>query len=333
MSSQHRTILVTGATGTQGGHVIRELLSASKSIGSGFTVTIHAFVRDQASQASQALLALDPQTVKLFQGDFEDSDSLSRAAESCTSTFLNVTPSFTDPEAERRHARNILTASLSAGVKHIILASVTAAHEYKTFNNLPLDSWMGQYWVSKASIIDLVKDPPVPRPEGYTYTILQPAGFLTNFLPPGQRIMYPNLSAAEPSIQTALNPSLRLSYLDPADIGRFVAHITFSSPADLARLKFANEIVPIASVHLTMSEIADLLSEAVGRRKVVRVDHLSPEEAEAAKDNPFYNAQIFQNQNPTTVDLDKVRAYGIALGGVKEFFERERERVEEALGL
>lgn len=333
MPSEQRTVLVTGATGTQGGHVIKELLAASKSIGSGFALKIHAFVRDQTSKASQDVLALDPTAIKLFQGIFDDADSLARAAESCTHTFLNVTPSFTDPEAERRHAHNILSASLSAGVKHVILASVTDAHKYKAFKGLQLDSWMGNYYASKTAIVDMVKNPSRVLPQGYTYTILQPATFLTNFLPPAQRLMYPTLTAAVPTIRTAHKPTLRLSYLDPADIGRFAAHITFSSPADLARRGFANGIIPIASIDLTMSEVAEALSEAVQNRKVVRVEYLSAEEAETLKDNPFVSSQLFQNENPTLVDLDKVRSYGVELGGVKEFFERERARVEEALGL
>lgn len=334
MSSRSRTVLVTGGTGTQGGIVIRELLLASESYEQDTPLAIHALVRDVNSKASQALVGLNPTKVKLFQGDFDNVLSISAAAQSCTTVFINVSPSFEDKDAESRHARNILSGSLSAGIKHVILSSVASVENFKQFKNIVPDSWIDRYFTSKAAILDLVKRPPFPTPEGYTYTILLPATFLSNFIGRGQQFMYPTLTAPEPSIETANTPTLRLSYLDHADIGRFAARSTFSVLDHAQQSPFANKEIPLASVHLTISQVADALSKAVNHRKTVSVSYLSPEEVVALKPaNPFVASQIFQNENPYLVDLEQVRTYGIELGSVDAFFERERERVEKSLGL
>lgn len=333
------TVFVTGATGTQGTQVIKELLLLASNQPTTHQLTIHALVRDPNSAASKALVSLDSGKVRLFQGDFDDVAALARGAASCTTTFLNVSPSFTDPGAERRHASNILSASLSAGVRHVILSSTNGCHKYRSFKNLPSpDTFMGNYFVSKSGIIDMIKQPPFPTPEYYTWTVLQPATLLSNFLPPGQSFMYPKLASPNPTIETAHRPDLQLSYLDPADIGRFAARAAFSvqeQPPSKSDLNvFVGRIIPLASVDMTMSDVAAALSRAVENRKVVTVKYLSEKEAQAAKDaNPLVPSQLFQNDNPCLVDLEEVRSYNIPLGDVDEYFNREKARVEQALGL
>ncbi|KIW55737.1 hypothetical protein PV05_04466 [Exophiala xenobiotica] len=332
MASQHQTVLVTGASGTQGGHVIRELITAS-SIHPDTSLTIHALVRDPNSSASRDLLALDSSKIKLFKGNFDDIGSLSRAAQYCTTVFLNVTPVFVDPSGELRHARNILSASLAAGVKYVILASVAGLDESKNSPSLDAYPFFKTYFANKAAIADMVRQPPFPTPEGYTYTILEPATFLTNYLPPAQTVMYPTLTAPEPTFHVAYTPTLSMSHLDPADIGRFAARAIYAPAEEFTRL-FANKAIPIASVNMTISDVAEALTRAAKHKKTVRVNYLSPEEVAAQKDaNLFIEGQLMLNGREYLVHLEKVRSYGIELGSVEGFFERERERLAKALAL
>ncbi|MDF5710566.1 MAG: NmrA family NAD(P)-binding protein [Nostoc sp. S4] len=62
MENSNQTILVTGATGNQGGAVARHLLQRGK-------FTVRAFVRDQNKPAAQALKQAG---AELAQGDFSD---------------------------------------------------------------------------------------------------------------------------------------------------------------------------------------------------------------------------------------------------------------------
>ncbi|KAJ9616505.1 hypothetical protein H2200_000224 [Cladophialophora chaetospira] len=333
MSTVSPVILVTGATGTQGGGVVRELLKVSHSTNPPTPIIIHAFVRDPSSAASQALLALDPKAVKLFQGDFDDISSLTKAAEGATATFITVQPVFTDLEAESRHGRNILIASLSAGVRHVIYSAVSGIDKRESFKNVEPGSWIDIYYASKGSVIAAVKSPPVAVPADYAYTIIQPATFLTNFLPPSQAFMYPDLNKENSSITTAFRPGLKHSYLDPDDIGRFVAHSILASPSEF-REKWANKTIPLASVDFSLEEAVAALTKSVGDRKKVQINFLKSGEAgEVAKTNPLVASQLFINENPISVDLEEVRSYGIPLGSVEAFFDRHKKEVEQALGL
>ena len=49
--------------------------------------------------------------------------------------------------------------------------------------------------------------------------------------------------------------------------------------------------------------------------------------------NPFVAGQLLLNECEHLVDLEKVRSYGIELGNVEGFFEREKERLAKALAL
>ena len=61
----HRNVIVTGATGQQGGEVARNLITGGH--------TVRALVRDLNSEKSVALKSLG---AELFEGDFSDRDSL-----------------------------------------------------------------------------------------------------------------------------------------------------------------------------------------------------------------------------------------------------------------
>lgn len=326
-------VLVTGATGTQGGGVVRELLKLAKSTTPPTPLVIHAYVRDPLSTASQALVELDPVVVKLFQGDFDDLDALTKAANGATATFINVTPVFTDLEAESRHGHKILQASLAAGVKHIIYSSVNRADKRESLRNIQPGSWIDTYYKSKGGIIASLKAPPFPKPPGYAYTLILPATFLSNYHTPHQALMYPNLSAEKSTITTAIKPTQVSSHLDPDDIGRFTAHAILASPTEFAE-KWANQTIPLASIDLTLQEVIDALTRSVSNRKSVTINWLSPEEAqERARSDPFIASHIFLNENPNIVDLEQVRSYGIPLGSVDEYFKKNREKVEKGLGL
>ncbi|KAL6246253.1 hypothetical protein RBB50_006488 [Rhinocladiella similis] len=332
MSPSSVTVLVTGANGTQGGYVIRELLKLAPAHPET-SLTIHALVRDTSSSASQSLLSLDPSRIKLFQGNFEDTESISRAAAGCTTVFVNPSPVFTDLTGEGRHGLNILSASKGAGIKHVILASVNGIDARKDLPALESIPFFKAYYTNKCAIADYVRNPPAPVPEGYTYTILEPSTFLTNYILPFSQMMYPTLTAEQPNMHVAFSPTLRMSHLDPADIGRFAAHSIYADPDEFERL-FANKAIPLASANLTISDVADALTRAVDHKKTVSVSYMSREEAEAVKDtNVFVSAQLFLDDSPHVEDLEKVKSYGIELGSVDGFFEREKETVARTLAL
>jgi uncharacterized protein YbjT (DUF2867 family) len=103
------TFLVTGATGTQGGPTAHILLSQK--------VTVHAFVRNISSAASQALQKAG---AILFQGDFDDTTSIKAAMTGVSSIFLNPSPT-AEPGLQVRQAQNFIDAAVACNtVKTIV---------------------------------------------------------------------------------------------------------------------------------------------------------------------------------------------------------------------
>jgi uncharacterized protein YbjT (DUF2867 family) len=141
------TIFVIGATGTQGGAVARALLSNKYAV--------HALVRNPNSAASQTLKS---QGASLFEGDWDNIPALDAAAAGCTGLFLNVYPRFDDLGAELRHARNILAASKSAGIKQVVCASAIGVDRYESLYDLDPESFLGNYFRSKRTIEEEVQN-------------------------------------------------------------------------------------------------------------------------------------------------------------------------------
>lgn len=315
------TILVTGATGRQGGGTTRALLALASE--RNIPVTIHALVRDPASDASKALAALSPSSVKLFPGNFDDAASLAAAAAACTAVFINVNPNQAAPETELRHARNILAACKAAGtVTRAVYSSVSILSSERALAEL--DAWPGMAWYmrSKKAIEDEV------RGAGFAdgWTLLRPAMFFSNFLPPGVAFMYPRL-ASHGEMRTALDPQLKLACLDPDDIGRFAAR------ALIEHDQWNGKIIPLAGAHLTVGELAEKLTAAVGGRKQVKAVPYTAEELANSKGNVLIDSELYRNEYRIKVDLDELRSYGVHLGSWEEFAERNKKELEAALGL
>jgi uncharacterized protein YbjT (DUF2867 family) len=108
-------ILVTGATGTQGGAVARQLVKKGHRV--------RALTRDAASPAAQALAALG---VELAQGDLEDRASVDRALAGMGAMFSVATPYERGPEAETRQSILAADAAAAAGA-YLVYSSVANA--------------------------------------------------------------------------------------------------------------------------------------------------------------------------------------------------------------
>lgn len=108
-----RIILVTGATGLQGGSVARHLLGSP-----GYAV--RALTRDRSSRAARSLAAAG---AKLVQGDLGDPESLERALDGCHGAF-GVTNFWEHQEEEYDHGKNLADAAAAAGIEHLVLSTL-----------------------------------------------------------------------------------------------------------------------------------------------------------------------------------------------------------------
>ena len=91
VSAISKTVLVTGATGKQGGHLVRELLARGHSV--------RALTRKPESPAAAAL---KERGVTIVPGDFDDQGSLERAARGVDTVFAMSTPFESGDKTETR---------------------------------------------------------------------------------------------------------------------------------------------------------------------------------------------------------------------------------------
>jgi NAD(P)H dehydrogenase (quinone) len=147
-------ILVTGATGSIGRHLVRRL----RQDGAAF----RALVRHQARGR-----ALDCDFVV---GDLDDPDSIAAALKGVDRLFLNgIGAQPVDGEQPMiAQQRNAIDAAREAGVAHVVKVSVWHARQ-----GAPLSQ--GAHWQIEQHL----------KASGLGWSLLQPSNFMQNFLGPG----------------------------------------------------------------------------------------------------------------------------------------------------
>jgi uncharacterized protein YbjT (DUF2867 family) len=297
-------VLVTGATGNQGGATARQLLSLNAEV--------HAIVRDVRSLAALELQKLG---AKLFEGDFDNMTSLSAAVANTTAVFLNVTPSLQEPECEVRHAKNIIQVAQAAGtVTSIVYSSVTMTGKHESFPNWGPDFVMSWYWTNKAEIESLVRDSGLR-----SWTILRPAFLMYNYHLPFAAVMFPDLIERH-TFLTAYKPTTAMMLLDPTDVGKFAAAAITDPPA------YNGHEIDLGVEALTPEEIAQSLSKASGTQ--VNTEYYSSDEAASlALQNPLIASQLWTNEVGYKVDLKALEKYPIRRTTFAEYLEREKVAV------
>lgn len=178
MSDNHsRIVLVTGATGMQGAGIVKTLLSC------GYHV--RALTTDAASEKAQALSFIG---AELFEGSFENQASLDQALKGAEAVF---SLQMTDPSGQHREvmqAASLIEAAKRNGLRHFIQSTVSGAGQHATADWFKSDQWSADYWNDKMAVQDLVRKAGFER-----YTILKPALFMENLLPPKAAGMYVGL--------------------------------------------------------------------------------------------------------------------------------------------
>jgi uncharacterized protein YbjT (DUF2867 family) len=219
-------VLVTGATGKQGGRLVRELLTRGHSV--------RALSRNPESPAAAALAKSG---VTVVPGNFDDPGSLDRATRGVDTVFAMGTPFGGGHEAETREGINLVRAASASGVKHLVYSSVAGADRA---TGVP-------HFDSKFEVEKEI------RRSGVPFTIVAPVFFMENFLD--------SLAAgiAKGSMEFALPATRRLQQIAVADIAQFTALVIER------RGSFLGKRIDIASDELTMETAAKAISDALGR--------------------------------------------------------------------
>ncbi len=220
-----RPVLVLGATGGQGGAVLRALRGRGRRV--------RALVRDPRA-ASARRIALPG--VELVPGGFTDRAALAAAMADTAAAFAVTTPFESGVEAEVTQGRTILRAAADVALPHLVFASVAAATAH---TGVP-------HFDSKAQVERELALGDIP------FTVVAPAYFYDNALGGADEIRDGVLSLPLPADR-------RLQQLDRDDQGRFVAAL-LDDPG-----RYTGERIELASDDPTPAQMAADLSDALGR--------------------------------------------------------------------
>jgi uncharacterized protein YbjT (DUF2867 family) len=225
--SQPRQVVVTGATGQQGGAVTRALLARG--------IPVRALVRAPDSPAAELLRRSG---VELAVGRLEEPASLERALAG-TDTLFAVTTPFEGVAAEAHKGIALVDVARRAGLAHLVYTSACHADQ-----GTGIPSFESKLRVEQHL-----------RASGVPFTIVAPVYFMENLLTPF------SLSRLREGQYARWMPLERtLQQIAVEDVGRFCAWV-FEHRED-----FLGRRIDIAGDELDGPQAAALLSRAMGQR-------------------------------------------------------------------
>jgi uncharacterized protein YbjT (DUF2867 family) len=224
-------IIVCGATGNQGGAVVRALLADAKW-------QVVALTRDPSSEAALRLSALGAEVV---EADTADQASFLGAVRGAYGIFAVTQPWSAEEGKYNVHkemiqGKNIIWASRNAGVQHIVLSSF--------FN--PENSATGVSFLdTKLELEHAIKRQFLP------YTVLRCGLYMDSI----------NIDYTSDIIRGNYNRHAKMPYTALSDIGKFTAMI-FGNP-----IQFIGHTYDLIGDYESGNGIAGLLSEMITSRQ------------------------------------------------------------------
>ena len=195
-------VVVTGATGKQGGAVARSLLERGHQVRAITRTTDSAKARE-----------LENQGVTLVRASLGDTAALTKALEGATSLFAMTTPFEGGTQAETRQGISAADAAKAAGV-HLVFTSVGSANR-----QTGVPHFDSKYEVEK-HIHEI----------GARATVLAPVFFMENLL-------FGKEQLAKGVYSSPLSPTRPLAQVPVADIGAVAARL-LEDPARFAGKRF-----------------------------------------------------------------------------------------------
>ncbi len=302
MSTANPLILVTGATGAQGGATARELLAA------GYRVRI--LTRNPDAPAAAALVKLGAEVCK---GDMDDAAAVAAAMSGVYGVFSVQIPDSAGTDAERRHGFTLVEEARKAGVQHFVHTSVCEAGRHTDFPHWESGYWWQKYWTDKWDVEEAVRN------AGFAFwTVLKPAFMMDNFAQPKAQFMFPHLKQGK--ILTALLPQTRMQLIAADDVGAY-AQAAFARP-----YAFTGKNIDLAVEALSMDEVAATLARVLG--KTVTAQSVTPDEAIAAGLFPgWVRSQEWTNEAGYRADIDALKAYGVPLTSFADWIKQHAAEI------
>ena len=246
MVANKRKILVTGATGQQGGALARLLLQKKHEV--------YALIRSTKSESPKAQ-NLRNQGAKLVEADLDKPDSLEQVMNGLDSVFLMGTWVEVGTEGEIRRGKVMVDIAKEKKIEHIVYSSVVNADK-----NTGILAFESKYKVEQH-----IKNSGIP------YTIIGPTFFMDNLL------SYSLAGLQQGQVALPLSPSRILQQIAVENIAEF------SALALERRNSFIGKRIDIASDEITGEQAAKVLSNELGRK--IRYEQVPMEQIRQASED------------------------------------------------
>jgi uncharacterized protein YbjT (DUF2867 family) len=255
--SEKKIVAVVGATGAQGGGLVRAIMEDPDG---GFTA--RALTRNVDSEKARELAALGAEVVA---ADVDDVESLERAFDGAYGAYcVTFFWEHFSPEKEGQHARNMAAAAKAAGVQHVIWSTLEDTRRWVPLEDDRMPTLMGSYKVphfdAKGEADHVFTDLGLPT------THLLTSFYWDNLIHFG---MGPKEDPEGTMAFTLPMGEGKLPGIAAEDIGRS-AYAIFKRGEE-----FIGKTVGIAGEHLTGGQMAAALAQAYGRE--VRYNAIEPE--------------------------------------------------------
>jgi len=229
MTNRDGVVLVTGATGRQGGSVLRHLQAQG-----GWKLRV--LTRNPIDAAARRLAT---EGVEVVKGDLEDMVSLSSAVRGVRGVYSVQDFWAVGAKREVLQGRNLADAAKNAGVEHFVYSSVGGADR-----NSGIDHWESKWEIEKHI-----------RKLGLPATMVRPAAFMENYY-----IDQVEIGILKGKLTDPIRGDKPYQTIAADDIGGFVA-LAFSRPQEFIGLE-----LEIAGSELTNIEAAQVFSRVLGKR-------------------------------------------------------------------
>ena len=255
--AEKKTIAVLGATGAQGGGLVRAILSDASG---GFTA--RALTRNVSSDKAKALANLGAEVVA---ADIDDDESLKRAFDGAYGAFcITFFWEHMSPEKEFAEATAMAKAAKHAGVDHVIWSTLEDTRKWVPLSDNRMPTLMGKYKVphfdAKGEADHVFTELGVPT------TFLLTSFYWENFIYFG---MGPKKGEDGKLAITFPMGDKKLPAIAAEDIGK-CAYGIFKKGQE-----FIGKTIGVAGEHLTGAEMAAALSKALNQE--VRYNDVPPE--------------------------------------------------------
>jgi len=262
-----KTVLITGATGRQGGAVIRYMLPK------GWRLRALVFKADNATVEK-----LTEQGLDVVRGDLEDPASLERAVRGVYGVYSVQDFWSVGTEREVRQGKNIADAAKRAGVEHFVYSSAGGAER-----NSGID-----HFESKWEIENYI------RKLGLPATMIRPVAFMENYY-----IDQVEIGILKGKLSDPIRADKPYQTIAAGDIGAFAA-LAFERPKE-----FIGEAVEIAGSELTNPEAAQVFSRVLG--KPVKFQKLPMPMVRLFLGKEFYQMFRWFNQSGFKANIPELR--------------------------